>query len=277
MRMTSGCGSSMRRSLKILLEYLAMYVSLTLLGLICLSWTLLALPLYLVLPEKPGTRIGRAGIMRGFSIYVWSLRIMGAYRLDLSALDALRGGPALILAPNHPQLIDALLILTRHPNITCVMKSELMRNLFLGAGSRLARYIRNDSPRQMIKEAVSQLHDGCVVLLFPEGTRTLTAPINPLKSSIGIIAKLAQVPVQTLLIETDSPYLSKGWPLFQRPTLPITYRVRLGRRFEPPSDANAMLVELEHYFAAELADAPQNRWLEQRTVAPAPLAVASDS
>jgi 1-acyl-sn-glycerol-3-phosphate acyltransferase len=260
-----------------LLEQLAMYASLTLLGLICLTWTLLALPLYWVLPPQLGARVGRAGIMGGFALYVWSLRAMGAYKLDLSALDALRGGPSMILAPNHPQLIDALLIIARHPNIACVMKSELMRNVFLGAGSRLARYIRNDSPRQMIKEAVSQLHDGCIVLLFPEGTRSLVAPINPLKSSIGIIAKHAQVPVQTLLIETDSPYLSKGWPLFRRPTLPITYRVRLGKRFEPPADTNALLVELEHYFAAELAQAPQNEWLEQRTVAVPPLAVASDS
>jgi 1-acyl-sn-glycerol-3-phosphate acyltransferase len=36
----------------------------------------------------------------------------------------LRGGPPLILAPNHPALIDALLILTRHPNLVCVMKSS---------------------------------------------------------------------------------------------------------------------------------------------------------
>ena len=255
----------MRKSGKILLEYAAMYSSLPLLGLICLAWSVLALPMNLLLPRRLGTRIGRWGIMRGFSIYVASVRLMGAYRLDLSALDALRGGPALILAPNHPQLIDALLILSRHPNIACVMKSELMRNVFLGAGSRLARYIRNDSPRQMIKEAVGQLHDGCVLLLFPEGTRTLRAPINPLKSSIGVIARHAQVPVQTLLIETDSPYLSKGWPLFRRPTLPITYRLRLGRRFDPPRDAATLVAELQRYFTAELANAPQNRWLAQRS------------
>ena len=29
-----------------------------------------------------------------------------------------------------------------------------MRNLFLGAGARLARYIRNDSPRSMMRCAV---------------------------------------------------------------------------------------------------------------------------
>lgn len=255
----------MTRLLKTPLEYAALYCSLCLLGTICLLWSLLALPLYCLLPRRLGTQVGRWGIMRGFAAYAWSLRIMGAYRLDLSCIDTLRDGPPLILAPNHPQLIDALLLLTRHPNIACVMKSALMRNVFLGAGSRLARYVRNDSPRQLIKEAVANLQEGCLLLLFPEGTRSLQAPINPLKASIGVISKYANVPVQTVLIETDSPYLSKGWSLFQRPTLPITYRVRLGKRFDPPEDTTVFVAELERYFRAELRNAPQNHWLAQRT------------
>ena len=113
------------------------------------------------------------------------------------------------------------------------MKSELMRNVFLGSGSRLARYVRNDSSRQMVKESVAHLRDGGVLLLFPEGTRTTRVPINPLVGSVGLIAKHANVPVQTLVIETDSPFLSKGWPLFRRPELPITYKVRLGSALRP--------------------------------------------
>jgi 1-acyl-sn-glycerol-3-phosphate acyltransferase len=167
-----------------------------------------------------------------------------------------------ILAPNHPCLIDALLILTRHPNLVCVMKSELMRNVFLGSGSRLARYVRNDSSRQMVKESVAHLREGGVLLLFPEGTRTVRDPINSLVGSVGLISKHAAVPVQTLIIETDSPFLSKGWPLFKRPTLPVTYRVRLGTRFDPPADVAAFTAELDRYFRKELAGAMQSRWLK---------------
>ena len=253
----------MLRPLKILYEYFALYCSLTLLGLICLSWSVFAIPLYYILPRKLGTAVGRCGIMRGFRLYAWSLSLTSAYRLDLTAIDSLRGGPPLILAPNHPCLIDALLILTRHPNIVCVMKAELMRNVFLGSGSRLARYVRNASPRQMVKESVAHLHEGGVLLLFPEGTRTTRAPINPLVGSVGLIAKRAGVPVQTLVIETDSPFLSKGWPLFRRPTLPITYRVRLGRRFPPPRDAAAFMAELDAYYRSVLGDALQSRWLPE--------------
>ncbi len=251
----------MPRYLKIVYEYFALYSSLTLLGLICLVWSVFALPLFFLLPPRAGTAIGRRGIMLGFRIYAWSLAITRVYRLDIRDIDSLKGGPPLILAPNHPCLIDALLILTRHPNIVCVMKSALMRNLFLGSGSRLARYIRNDSSRQMVKESVAHLRDGAILLLFPEGTRTIRGPINCLVGSVGLIAKHANVPVQTLVIETDSPFLSKGWPLFRRPTLPITYRVRLGKRFDPPSDVEAFTTELDRYYRQALQGALQARWL----------------
>jgi 1-acyl-sn-glycerol-3-phosphate acyltransferase len=251
----------MLRPLKIIHEYVVAYAVLTLLGVICLLFSAWALLMYPLLSRRVGTAAGRFGIMAGFRVFSWALTMTGAYRLDLSAIDSLREGPPVILAPNHPSLIDALLILTRHPNIACVMKAELMGNIFLGAGSRLARYIPSDQPRQMIKDAVADLREGGVLLLFPEGTRSTRDPLNPLKASIGVIAKHAGVPVQVAIIETDSPYLRKGWPLLRRPNLPITYRVRLGRRFDPPVDVNSFMSALEREYTQQLTGALQSEWL----------------
>jgi hypothetical protein len=39
------------------------------------------------------------------------------------------------------------------------------------------------------------------------------------------------------------------------PPLPLHYRVRLGRRFEPPTDASRFMVELREHFEQELARA----------------------
>src|SRR5882757_9315636 len=253
----------MQRLLKTLLEHIATYGMLAFLGVTCLSWSVVALVSYPLLPQRWGTAFGRVGILSGFRLFASVLELSGAYRLDLSALDALRDGPPVLLAPNHPSLIDALFILTSHPNLACVMKKELMSNVFLGSGARLARYIRSGQPRQMIKECIAELERGGLVLLFPEGTRSTRLPVNPLTSSVGVIAKHAQVPVQVLIIETDSPYLSKGWTLFRVPTLPITYRVRLGRRFDPPTDVPTFMDELDHEFTTQLAGAPQSAWLGQ--------------
>ena len=252
----------MSRPLTVLREFMLLHSSLLVFALVCLSWTLVALPLYLLLPRGRGTAIGRLGIQRGFRLYAGWLRLVGAYRLELEPIDALKGGGAVILAPNHPSVIDAILIVTRHPDVVCIMKSGLMNNVLLGSGARLAGYIRNDPPRRMVRESIDALAGGAVLLLFPEGTRTTEAPVNPFLASVGLIAKLAHAPVQTLLIETDSPYLSKRWPLFRRIPLPITYRVRLGARFEAPDDARAFDRMLEAYFRTELAESLQNHWLE---------------
>ena len=118
------------------------------------------------------------------------------------------------------------------------------------------RYIANDSPRQMIRAAVEALRGGGHLILFPEGTRTeADAPgrINPFRPGITLIALRAAAPIQTVVIETDSPYLGKGWPIWRLPPVPIRFRLRLGERFEPEADHEALLGRLEDYFRKELA------------------------
>jgi 1-acyl-sn-glycerol-3-phosphate acyltransferase len=216
------------------------------------------------MPRRLGTRIGRLGFNRLCRFYVSWLALIKAYRLDLQGTETLGAGPAVILAPNHPSMIDAVLILTCHPHMVCVMKSKLMNNVLLGSGARLARYISNHPPRRMVLDAVTELQRGESLLLFPEGTRTIRAPVNSFTTSAGLIAKRARVAVQTLIVETDSPYLSKGWSPFHCPVMPITYRIRLGRRFEPPEDVRAFDATLEVYFRAQLADSLQHGWLNAR-------------
>lgn len=231
-----------------LYDYFVLYAGLIWLGLLSLCWTLVASLLYPLLPERKGLYLGRYVIMISFRLYLASLSLSQRCSFDLSELDALRNDEPLIIAPNHPCLLDAVMIISRLPNIACVMKSELMNNVFLGAGARLARYIRNEPIRQMVMQATRDFKTGSHLLLFPEGTRTVQQPVNALKGSIALIAQKAKVPVQTVIIETDSPFLSKGWSLFRKPVMPISYRVRLGKRFSPPENTHRFMEELEQYF-----------------------------
>ncbi len=242
-------------------EYLATYGLLTILAVMMLGWTALAIILLVPLPRRWRRATVRYTMMAGLRIFSRMLTAAGAYELELDALDALRGGPPVILAPNHPTSIDALLLLSRHPDLACILKPGLMGNFFLGAGARLAGFIRSEPPRRMIREAVAELERGALVLLFPEGTRTTHAPLNPLTGSADVIARRARVPIQVAIIETDSPYLSKGWPLFRVPRLPIRYRVRLGQRLEPAEHPGGATLSLEQELTRELARAPQNGWL----------------
>ena len=235
-------------------DYLVLYLGLIWLGLLCLAWTPFALICIYLLPERWATALGRYVIMAGFRLYLASLGISRRCSFDLSALDALRGEKSLIIAPNHPCLLDAVMVISRLPNVACVLKTDLMNNVFLGASARRARYIPNDPGHVMVKKATRDFKSGSHLLLFPEGTRTTSFPVNPLKGSIGLIAHHARVPVQTVLIETDSPFLTKGWPLFRKPEMPLHYRVSLGRRFDPPENIRLFMSELEDYFSRELVN-----------------------
>jgi 1-acyl-sn-glycerol-3-phosphate acyltransferase len=233
-------------------DYLVLFLGLLWLGCITLGWTLVAAPLYVLLPKHYAMRWGRYAIMVLFRTYLASLSMSRRVSFDLTELESLRGEASLIIAPNHPCLLDAVMIISRLPNVACVMKSALMHNIFLGSGARLARYISNESIRQMVVQASEDFKTGSHLLLFPEGTRTTRQPINELKGSIALISMQAQVPVQTVLIETNSPYLSKGWSLFRKPVMPVRYKIKLGKRFDPPENAHHFMAELENYFSQAL-------------------------
>ena len=236
-------------------ETIRLHLGFLLLGLICLIVTVLAFPIRALLPRVLSKRIGRRLVTALARGYLRLLVLMGACRFDLSALDALQGEPAMIIAPNHPSLLDAVMILSRLPGAGCIMKAELVNNVFFGAGARLTGYIRNTPLRTMVQLAVTDLHQGSHLLLFPEGTRTRRFPVGALQGTTGLIAKNAGVAVQTVFIETDSGFLGKGWSLLWTPRMPITYSVRLGKRFDPPLHTATFVRELEDYFQAELAHA----------------------
>ncbi|MGE0099139.1 MAG: lysophospholipid acyltransferase family protein [Hydrogenophaga sp.] len=237
-------------------EHLAMGVGLGTLALLCLAWLPLATALRPVLPRAWGSSLGRMAIMRGFQCYMGVLRLLCACRFDVEAMDALREQGPMVIVANHPSLLDAVLITSRLPHAVCVMKADVMDNPLLGAGARLAGYVRNDTPLHVVLRCREALRGGTQVVIFPESTRTVGYPanlLNPLSRTAALIASRASVPVQTLLIEFSSPYLGKGWPLWRPPSLPLTCRIRLGQRFDARLDPRALTAELEAHLRAELA------------------------
>ncbi|WP_165585501.1 1-acyl-sn-glycerol-3-phosphate acyltransferase [Roseococcus sp. SYP-B2431] len=258
-RQGPGQGRQRQGFLTALYFRLAFYFCLAVFGISCLAWSLPASLVYLLLPPGParrhGQRVGQFGIAYGFRWSLWVMRMTGVLRADLRALDALRHEPGLVIAANHPTMLDAVLLISRLPKVVCITKAALWDSLFLGGGIRLAGYVRNDAPLAMIRDAAEAVRRGRQLMIFPEGSRTAVPPVDPMHRSFAVMASAARAPVQTVLIEADNPYLSKSWPLLRPPVLPLVFRVRLGRRYEVGADSQAFLERLEDYFRAELAPA----------------------
>ena len=246
-------GNRILALLRLPYDYFVFYAGLALFGLICLGWSLVAIVLHPLLPRSMGAPLGQFAIMAIFRLFLLALKASGIVKCDLGALDALREERSLIIAPNHPSLLDVVLVASRLPHITCIMKAQIWDNVFLGGGARLAGYIRNDSPGSMIRLAAAATREGSQLLVFPEGTRTLQHPVNDFKGGFALIAKTAGIPIQTVFIEANTSFLGKGWPLLRKPAFPLAYRVRLGERFEVTGDVKAFVADLEDYYRQTLA------------------------
>ncbi len=227
-------------------------------GILGLLVTIICGTLSFVMPRKAGERLGRQVHHYIFHCFVVYLRSTGLLKADLSELERLgRVSTPIIVAPNHASLWDAVFIIARLPQAICVMKNSILRNPFLGGGSRLSGYIPNGATSRMVRDAAGALRRGGQLLLFPEGTRTLPSErwINPLKGGCSLIAIRAKVPVYPVFIRSNSRFLQKGWPLWRPPVFPIEIAISVGEPLLPDENesAAAFTRRLQQVYEQELA------------------------
>lgn len=191
----------------------------------------LVLPL-LPFPNSFHARLVQFAISRICRIFFAGCRFFGLLYCDLSALDEINRRKGLVVVPNHPAMIDAFLVLSRVNRMICIMKGRLETNLFLGAGAKLAGYVSNRYTERMLREAIAKVKAGDHLLLFPEGTRTTETPVNTFHGTAALIAKKAKVNLLPVFIYTNSPYLTKSWPIWKPPQFPVCYQVKLGEEIE---------------------------------------------
>jgi 1-acyl-sn-glycerol-3-phosphate acyltransferase len=225
-------------------------------GVLALGVSLACLVAAVVTGGQTRKRVCQGIIHRGVAAWAWIMEKTGVYRVDfdprdVAALRALRGA---VIAPNHPCLLDATLFLARLPQLTCLMKRSILDNPFMGISSRLSGYLRNDHGAEFIRQGRDALRAGENLLIFPEGTRTVQAPVNSFKKGFALIATLAEAPVQTVFISMPVLFLGKRWQLWRIPVLPVRITVRLGRQFQAGTGqtAKGLGAELEGYFRAHL-------------------------
>ncbi|MCO5976022.1 lysophospholipid acyltransferase family protein [Ideonella oryzae] len=236
-------------------QLLLFYLLLLWLGGMLLAGNLLCLPL-VAMPARLRQPLMQRLISAVFRLFLSGCTACGLMQLDLAALDELnarRGG--LLIVANHPSMIDVFLILSRVREALCLMKADLVTNAFLAIGALLAGYVSNSRPEHLIRAATRAVRRGQRLLVFPEGTRTVEDPVNPLKPGAGLIAKLAHAPLQVVILRTNSQYLCKGWPIWRAPRFPVVYQARLGPCVPAPRHVGETMAALHEAFRQQLPTA----------------------
>jgi 1-acyl-sn-glycerol-3-phosphate acyltransferase len=192
---------------------------------------------------------------------------IGVFDIRFLEAEKLRDLRATVLAPNHPSLIDAVILLSIVPNTVCIMRANLIESPFLGGAARLAGFVPNDKGPALVRHGIEKIRAGENLLIFPEGTRTEAQAINSFKHGFALIAKKTGAPIQTVFIEREGRYLSKGMALLSFGRPPFRFRLRLGELFRAAPDETAQQLSgrLERYFREHLENTGEDIRLIRRS------------
>ena len=145
--------------------------------------------------------------MRGWRSYLlyeacyWTFQAVGllglSYRFE-GRRNVPRRGPALLVA-NHESFLDPVLVgMAVSRQICYLARKTLFKGPLFGAYLRTVRSYPVDQQgvaKEGLKTVLELLKAGEVVLVFPEGERTWTGEMQPLKPGVALLIKRAQVPV----------------------------------------------------------------------------------
>ena len=138
-------------------------------------------------------------------------------------------GGGVILASTHQSYLDPVIVgmgLSRQMHIMArenLFRNRLFRRLIESLNAFPVE--RDAADLGAMHEAIRRLRDGCLLVLFPEGTRTRTGEIGPLHPGLGVLAFRSGAAVVPVTIEGAF----RCWPRGRKIFRPGRIRVLFGR------------------------------------------------
>jgi 1-acyl-sn-glycerol-3-phosphate acyltransferase len=103
---------------------------------------------------------------------------------------------------------------------------------------------------QGMKETLRRLRAGGIVTFFPEGTRSRTGEVGPLKPGVAVLAQRAGVPI----VPAGIAGTFEAWPRGRRLPRPHPIRVHYGRAIQPADLAGLEAEAVVALLSARLRD-----------------------
>jgi 1-acyl-sn-glycerol-3-phosphate acyltransferase len=150
-------------------------------------------------------------------------------------------GPALLVA-NHQSFLDPVIIgLAARRPLTYVARKTLFRNPYFAFVIRSLNAIPIDQDgigKEGIRIILDQLGRGRPVVIFPEGSRTDTGTMLPLRPGVHLLIKRTQAPIVPVGIAGafDAWPMQRSYPVpapLFLPAAPGSISVSLGKPLDP--------------------------------------------
>jgi 1-acyl-sn-glycerol-3-phosphate acyltransferase len=140
-----------------------------------------------------------------------------------------RTGPVLLLA-NHQSFLDPILVGVASPrHLYYLARKTLFRNPVFTWLIRSVNAVPIDQEgigKEGLQTILGLLQAGRAVVVFPEGTRTTTGAMNPLKPGIHLLIKRARAPI----VPVGIAGAYDAWPLWRPVPIPSPLFLPASRR-----------------------------------------------
>ncbi|HUW93411.1 MAG TPA: lysophospholipid acyltransferase family protein [Bacteroidales bacterium] len=125
-----------------------------------------------------------------------------------------------VIVPNHQSMLDIVFFNMLYHRLRWVSKIEVFKIPVLGWEMRMVKYIElirgnKHSVARMLESCVSSLRDGISIVIFPEGTRSLTGAIGKFKTGAFQLAVKTDKPILPVLIDGTGDILPKHGFIFR--------------------------------------------------------------
>lgn len=188
--------------------------------------------LRVVQPDKRKRRQqARRSIATSFRFFLSCARATGVLDYRIEGLETLQRERGCLVVANHPTLIDYVLLASVMPEVDCLVKADLQRNIFFRGVIRAADYLINSQADSLLPACRQRLAQGDVILIFPEGTRTQPGQPLALQRGAANIAVRCGCDLRVVHIRCSQQTLGKHSRWYQIPnekplfTLTVTQRV----------------------------------------------------
>ena len=183
---------------------------------------------------------------------MWKVKPEGRSRIDRKQ--------EYVIISNHQSILDIVVFNIIRHKLRWVSKIEVFKVPLLGWSMRMAKYIglergNKHSVARMMEECVESLNDHISVVIFPEGTRSLTGRIGKFKSGAFQLALKTGKPILPVVLDGTGDILPKKGMIFRNKRI---VRVRVLDPVFPPdfgTDNPEVLAErMQKIMTAELDD-----------------------
>jgi 1-acyl-sn-glycerol-3-phosphate acyltransferase len=161
------------------------------------------------------TYVARGVIHQYFRLYVWQMKALGIFTLEVHGLERLTARKGVFIVANHPTLIDAVILISLIPQADCVVRGNLLSNPFMRGPILAANYVTNDSGLGLIDAALKSVRAGNTLIIFPAGTRTPRLGRAPLQRGAANVAVRGPLDLTPVTIDAQPPMLGKDEPWYK--------------------------------------------------------------